>query len=415
MKKLYRGVIINPLSSDKLEFFKDGALIVNDEGKIEFCGQYEEYKNLFEGEDVQVDDSEGRVIIPAFCDTHIHLPQYDVRGTFSGTELLPWLKKYIWPEESNFKDPEHARDVAKRFFKDLIRNGTLTAVTYGTIHEQAVRIMFEECGIRAIIGKVMMDQNSPDYLSETTKESLETTENLCRDYAHKGDTYFAVTPRFAPTCTMEQMTEGAKLAKKYDTFIQTHLNENKDEIKWVAELFPDCKNYSEVYNKAGLLGPKTIMAHVIHSTDEELELLKSTETKIAHCPTSNVALCSGRMPIEQIQEKGLKFALATDVGAGPDVSMLDVIRCYLDVHKDIPNITPESGLYYATLAGAEILGFDKETGNLDKKKYADFLILDAKPEEDETVSDIIRRIVNAGDYDNAVQKTFFKGKQVYSK
>ncbi len=409
MERLYRGHILNPHSSEKIEQFENGALHVNAEGKIEFCGNYDDFQN----KGIQEKDTNGRIIIPGFVDTHIHLPQYDVRGSFSGTGLLPWLKKYIWPEESNFKDVEHAGDVAKRFYDALIQNGTLTAGIFGTIHEEAVKIMFEKAPFRAIIGKVMMDQNSPEYLTETTEDSLRITEKFCEEFARKGDTYFAVTPRFAPTCSMESMRKAAEYAKKYDVYVQSHLNENEDEIKWVKELFPDCESYCDVYYKAGLLGPKTIMAHVIHSTDKELDILKQTKTKIAHCPTSNEALQSGVMPISRILEKNIRFALATDVGAGPHVSMFDVMRSYLEVHGDA--VTPESALYYATLAGAEIFGFAEKTGNLVKGKFADFLVIDSRAKVNEPASKIIKRLCNLKDYNQIVQKTVFKGKELYSK
>jgi len=407
MATLFRASIINPLSATEFEYFEDGALVVEDE-KIIFCGNFSDAP-----QDIPVEDFSGRVIIPGFADTHIHLPQYDVRGKFE-KELLPWLKEYIWPEESKFKDPEYARDVSRRFFADLVKNGTITASVYATIHEGATKIAFEECPIRAVIGKVLMDMNSPDYLVEDTTESIAATERLCKEYAKKGDRYFAVTPRFAPTCSIEQMTKVAELAKKYDTYIQTHLSENKGEIEWVKELFPGYRDYTDVYDKCGLLGPKTIMAHVIYCSDDELRVLKNTGTVIAHCPTSNVTLMSGRMPIEKIREFGIPFSLATDVGAGPDISMFDVMRSFMEVHKEVLEIKPTEALYYATLAGAEMLGFAEESGNLAVGKSADFLVLDVeKGDPDSALSGICDR--GTGNYGDIVLKTFFKSREAYSK
>lgn len=400
MNKLYRGTILNPIDSTTTEIIHNGFLEIDDNGRIANIGQNEG------------SNGDSNLIIPAFVDIHTHLPQFDVRGAFSGNKLLSWLKNCIWPEEAKFSDIEHVKDVSGRFYKDLIKHGTLTAGIYGTIHERAVSKMIDMMPIRGRLGKVMMDRNAPESLYETTEESLEITRRLCEKYGDK----HMVTPRFAPSCTMESMVKAGEIAREYDCYVQTHLSENEDEIAWVKELFPESKNYTDVYNRAGILGPKTIVAHVVHCSDEELQVLKSTGTKIAHCPTSNEALKSGTMPLDKILELDIPFALATDVGAGPKTSMLDVMRCFLDVH-DTPNANPESALYYATLAGAKILGYGNETGSLEKGKSADFLVLNMKVdanEQDNTADSIIRKLTHESDYDTIVKKSVLRGKELVS-
>jgi len=405
MGKRYHGAILNPIDKNTAEFVYGGFLDVDDNGRIADIGM-----NDGENGD-EISENEGRLIIPAFVDIHTHLPQFDVRGTFSGNQLLGWLKNYIWPEESKFGDIEHVRGVSGRFYRDLIRHGTLTAGIYGTIHESAVCEMIDTMLIRGRLGKVMMDQNSPDNLSETTGKSLEITERLCEKYGDK----HVVTPRFAPSCTMAAMKKAAEIALKYNCFIQTHLSENKDEITWVKELFPEAESYTDVYLKAGLLGPKTIVGHAIHCSDKEFEILKKTGTKIAHCPTSNEALKSGIMPLDKIIEFDIPFALATDVGAGPKTSMLDVMRCFLDVHnsaRELKYANPVSALYYATLAGAEILGYGSETGNFKKGKSADFLILNTKVRPGEKPDEIIRKLTHESDYDSIVKEAYLGGRKL---
>lgn len=390
--KIYKGTILNPTIDKTVDVIFNGFIEVEN-GKIVDIGKTDE----------EVDG----IIIPGFVDVHIHLPQFDVRGTFSGNELLPWLKNYIWLEEAKFSDLGHVEDVARRFYKDLIKHGTLTAMMYGTIHEKAVEKMIEMMPIRGRVGKVMMDQNAPDNLSETTQESIEITRKLCEKYGDK----HVITPRFAPSCTMESMQKVAEIARKYDCYVQSHLSENQDEITWVKELFPESKSYTDVYYQAGLLGSKTIMGHVIHCTDEELQLLKDTGTKIAHCPTSNVALKSGTMPLDKIIEFDIPFALATDVGAGPKTSMLDTMRSFLDVHSS-ENANPQAALYYATLAGAQLLGYEKETGSLEKGKSADFLVLNMKAEEGESADSIIKKLTHESDYDTIVKDVYLAGRYI---
>ncbi|MBD3156400.1 amidohydrolase family protein [Candidatus Peregrinibacteria bacterium] len=397
MGKIYKGTIINPVDAHHAEVMHHGFIEVDDHGRI-----------IDKGIRKMADRDEEPVIMPAFVDVHVHLPQFDVRGSYSGNQLLLWLKKYIWPEEAKCSDNAHVKDIAQRFYDDLIRHGTLTAGIYGTIHENAVKTMIEAMPIRGRVGKVVMDQQAPDSLSETTREAIEVTERLCEQY---GDRHM-VTPRFAPSCSFEVMRQLAEIAQRYNCYIQTHLSENDDEIALVKKLFPEYRHYTDVYKQAGLLGEKTIVGHVIHCHEEELTILKETGTQIAHCPTSNVALKSGTMPLDDIVRHHIPFALGTDVGAGPKTSMLDVMRAFLDVHDSV-HATPTAALYYATKSGAQVLGYSDETGSLDIKKSADFLILKEYKQIDQSLDEYIRFLTHKSDYDTIVEKTYYKGKALF--
>lgn len=366
MPKLFRGKIISPLSESGCDFFPDGGLVCENEEILE-CDHFDKLADKYNKAEII---ETGGLILPALVDVHVHWVQNQVKGKFGGT-LLPWLKEHIWPEEARFSDEKYAEKMAERFFHELRKNGTGSAIVYSSVHQPATEIAIKkgmECG-NFVIGNVLMDQNSPEYLQISSEEELKITESLAKKYRGK----YAVTPRFAPTCTMNLMKRVAKIAAQYDCVIQTHLSENKDEITWVHDLFPEQKNYTEVYREAGLLGPRTVLGHCIHLSDDEWEVLKKSGSKVAHCPTSNMALESGRMPVEKLREYGIHYALGTDVGAGPKLSMFDVMRAYVEVHEG--RVSAIDALYRASLAGAQIMGTAENSGNLSAGKQADFLVI----------------------------------------
>lgn len=362
------------------------------DGKIICIGEFIKIQKKYLKEKI-VDTKS--VIIPAFTDIHLHWVQNRVKGTFGGT-LLPWLKKHIWPEESKFANKKYTDKMAAKFFKELAENGTRNAIIYSSIHKYSTEkaIIDGKKNGNFIIGNVLMDQNSPDYLIVSTKEEIKLVESLAKKYKNA----YAITPRFAPTCSMELMKKVASIAKRYGCFIQTHLSENKDELSWVKALFPVQKNYTDVYYKADLLGKRTILGHCIHLSDDELKILQKTGSKIAHCPTSNIALKSGIMPIAKILKYKIPFALATDIGAGPKLSMIDVMKAYLKVHKS-KSVTAIDALYRATLAGTEIMEISKNHGNLNKEKCAEFVTIPKKDLKLSSVKNIsadkiIRTLIN---------------------
>ncbi|MBI2624869.1 MAG: guanine deaminase [Candidatus Nealsonbacteria bacterium] len=409
--KIVYGTILNPLSPLDLWYCEDGALVFDEKtGKILFVGEAKEAREDFPQAE-KVDTPDNILITPSFVDAHLHAVQYKIIGTFEGVELLPWLQKFTWPEESKFAKSDYAEKVFQEFLHDLLRNGTTTAAVYSSIHENAVHALYDisQDKARLFIGNVLMDQNSPDYLLQKTDDAINVVERLAKKYKDR----YVVTPRFAITCSMKLMKSVAAIARKYNCFIQTHLSENKEEVEFVRKLFPDCKNYTDVYYQAGLLGPKSIMGHAIYLSNQELELLRNTNTKIAHCPISNYELLSGRMTVERFLLMGVNFTLGTDIAGGHEISMLGVMRRFLDEHRYFAPIRPSQALYWGTLDGAEALGLQNVAGNLAYGKYADFLVLH-KPKGAVNPDEYMEGLM-AGDYDNIVAKTFFEGREVYSK
>jgi guanine deaminase len=421
MKAIYKGLIISPKSKKTLNVLNPGYLVVSEKGEIEEVTRVNPSKKY---KHYPLKDYSDDLICPGFVDVHNHLSQYEFAG-LGGAELLTWLKKYTFPHERKFKKDSVARSSAKVFFNDLIKNGTTTVATYVTIHKKAVDIAFKEAkksGLRTFIGKVMMDQNSPEYLTENIDNSLRDSEELIEKWNGKeGRLFYILSPRFALSCSFELLRRVAELARRKNVHVQTHLAENMDELKAIKEFFPKYRSYTEVYEKAGLLGEKSIMAHCIYLSDSEIKVLKKTGTKIAHCPTSNRFLKSGIMPFRKYFDSGIDIGLGTDVAGGYSLSMFNEMKeavensKYADLYCDVaPPMTLPEAFYAATLGGAKVLSMDKEIGSLEKGKKADFLIIDylkykksnfLKPRQ------ILSKLIYRGDA-SVVQKVFVQGKQV---
>lgn len=367
------GALINPLSPENIEWIPNGVLAFDQSGTILFIGQQtdlpEEYSSFHP-------HYVNGFIVPGFVDAHVHLPQFDCRGKF-GKSLIEWLEEFIFPEEMRFADESIARDTSKRFFQALLRSGTTTAAVYSSVHKRATEIAFEEAmhaRLRIILGKVQMDQNVPVEFREDPLASLLETEALIERWHRKTDRlWYAVTPRFAPACSMALLKGCAQLAEKYNTFIQTHLNESQEEIQLVKQLFPHEDTYTDVYRHAGLLGSRTLLAHNIHPSDDELALCESTNSAVVHCPDSNLFLGSGRFPLDRYDGKNIRIALGSDVGAGTTLSMLHMMRAMSYVQGR--SLHPFLPLYYATLGGAKALSLESEVGNFAPGKQADLVVL----------------------------------------
>ncbi len=385
MLKIYKSTIITPKKDKKIEFFDPGYMVVDENGKILDMSSNDltqKYKNA------EVIEYKDCIIIPGLIDTHNHLPQYAFTG-LGDLELLPWLETYTFPREKDFENEKVSRKSSDIFFKNLIENGTTTTVTYVTIHKNATDIAFESARkskIRVLIGKVEMDQNSPKDLKKDIDTLLRETEELIEKWHNKDDKLdYVITPRFAISCSFELMKKLAKLRDKYDIYAQSHLAENREEIEKVKKLFPKSKNYTDVYKQAGFLSPKTIMAHCIYLSDDELEILEKTNTKIAHCPTSNSFLSSGIMPYIKYKNR-LSIGLGSDVAGGYTLSMFEVARHAIEmskIYKVMNNDTKkhmstEEAFFLATLYGAEALSMEDKIGSLEENKKADFIVMDMK-------------------------------------
>jgi guanine deaminase len=372
-------MVMNPLSPERVDVYEPGYLLVNGP-HIQMLTAVDPRPDF---PDAVFVDHAGKTLLPGLIDTHVHLPQFAIMGSGSG-ELLAWLNQYTYPEESRFADADYAERISLLFFDALLANGTTSACVYCSVHEQATDIAFavaREKGVRAFAGKVMMDRNSPAALQEKTRESIEASIRLYEkwDGAAGGRLRYVFTPRFAGSCSMELMNEVGRFAHAQNVRIQSHLSENRAEVEWIRSLFPDQPSYTNVYATAGLLGERSIMAHCIHLSDDEIALLARTRTSVAFCPWSNQNLRSGTMPYAKLRNTGLRIGLGSDVGAGPSLSMLDQMQ----IARQTAGISRDAALFLATLGAAEALGIADVVGNFRPGKEADFVVIDAEQRIDE--------------------------------
>lgn len=429
--RLFRGYILNPIAEDRYTLHADGGIVVDGSGIILDVGEYRAAKQHYP--DAILVDCSDRLILPGFIDTHTHLPQHGAVALY-GKELLEWLNSAIYPAERGFT-PEAANTLCPLFFRSLLSYGVTTAAVYCAVQKDSAHVAFEwaeQTGIRVIIGKVMMDQNSPDFLLENTSESLLASEEVCRTWhgAADGRLLYAFTPRFAPTCSRALMKGVGELASQYGAYIQTHLAEHPAELQWVRELFPEARSYTDVYFRAGLLGPKTLLAHAIYLNSDERRLLTETGACLSHCPTSNLFLKSGLMPLRELLDIGLRIGLGSDVGGGPTLSPFEVMRSAMYVHtarRFLPDfgggdISPATALYMATLGAAKALGLDGHIGSLGPGKEADFIIVNPQrlsplPTEkgmDISPETLVSRMIFRGN-DRIVEQAYVRGVLCYDR
>lgn len=376
LRLIFKALVINPVSPDRVEFYNPGYLVVS-RGRVERLSREDPSAEFPPAEFVDLTD---RVILPGFVDTHVHLPQFGIMGIGSG-ELLAWLNEYTYPEEARFANEEYAALISQLFFDALVSNGTTTACIYSSIHEAATHIAFAtaaKMGVRAFMGKVMMDRNSPATLQETTDESIHASLRLFEkwDGAEDGRLRYVFTPRFAAACSFDLMKRVGQIARERGAWVQSHLSENREEVELVRSLFPDQPSYADVYRASGLLSPQTVMAHCIHLSDDEIRLLARTQTRVAFCPSSNRTLRSGVMPYARLRDAGLSIGLGTDIAGGPTLSMFRQLDEALNsANVNDTALTPAGALYLATLGGAKVLGIADRVGSLAVGKDADFLVV----------------------------------------
>ncbi|MEM9079239.1 MAG: guanine deaminase [Verrucomicrobiota bacterium] len=387
---LIQAHILQAPTPEELSSIPDGALVLDESsGEITALGPATEITAQFPDEPVfPLPENARPLLLPGLIDVHAHLPQFPAVARREAS-LLPWLETHIFPLEQQFRS-EQQRPFIEAFFDEVVANGLTTIVLYAAIWEDTTDLAFQvaaEKGIRAIIGKVMMDVHSyGETLSAVAREkSLAQTVRLIEKWhrAENGRLDYAVSPRFAVTCSMDMMREAAQLARRHDTYIQTHLSENHAEIETVAQLFPDSKSYTDVYYQAGLLTPKTLLGHCIHLSPDEMTLIADADAKIAHCPTSNFFLNSGIMPIDRIDRAGISFGVASDVAGGPELNPWQVLRSAIEGQKaraftdpEVPELTPTRALHLATTGGAHVLSKSDTIGQLQPNFEADLTLLD---------------------------------------
>ncbi len=325
-------------------------------------------------------------------DTHAHLPQLPNAGLGFALDLLTWLERVTFPTERSWSDPTVADRLAPAIFEAFAAAGTTTVVGYGTVYAAAMDGVFaaaERHGIRAILGKVMMDRGTYDPVIEPStilERSLRESADLIARWhgADDGRLGYAVTPRFAVSCSAEMLRESATLARETGTWWQTHVSEDPGEIAEVRRLFPEARDYVDVYDRAGGLGQRTVLAHAIHLSDRELARLLETGTRVAHCPASNLFIGAGVMPLARYLEAGLSVGLGSDVSGGPEASIFSVMRVGAYALMARRSFAGEEGavldpldwLRMGTLAGAHALGLDASIGSLETGKEADLIAVD---------------------------------------
>ena len=366
---------------ESVRYIADGLLVL-EKGKVKELGDYNNLKNKYS--EIPVISYPGMLIMPGFIDTHIHFPQVEIIAAY-GEQLLEWLNKYTFPTEGKFKDKAYAQKVASIFLDELLRNGTTTALVFAAVYPESVDAFFEEASrrnLRTIAGKVMMDRNAPEFLVDTAETSYQESKQLIQKWHKKGRLLYAVTPRFAITSTDEQLRFAGRLLEEFpDVYLHTHLSENVDEVAWVQELFPDCNGYLDTYDRAGLVGEKSVFAHGIHLTDEEFKRLSEANCAIAFCPTSNLFLGSGLFNLEKAKciEQPVKVGLGTDVGGGTSFSLLKTANeAYKVAQLRRQKLSPFQALFLATLGGARALSLADKIGSFDVGKEADFIVLDLR-------------------------------------
>ncbi len=427
-----RARVLTPLAEGGTRYLSDGLVQVAADGRL---SAVTEFADAADDQKADAIDLRPHVLMPGMVDLHAHLPQIPNAGLGAGLDLLTWLERYIFPLERGY-DAAAAAELAPRAFAALAAAGTTTAVLYGAVFEDSMDASFaaaEAHGIRVVLGKVMMDRLRYDP-SLSDAQVLDVSLRQSRDLIERwhgrddGRLQYAVTPRFAVSCSAEMLRESADLARSTGAYWQTHIAEDRREIEEVLELFPDAADYTDVYDRAGGLGPKTILAHAIHLSDREVSRLSETQTRIAHCPSSNLFLASGVMPLARYLDAGLAVGLGTDVAAGPELSIFSVMRAAAYTQSGVrtmlgesrPSLTPLDWLAMGSLAGARALGIDDRIGSLEVGKEADMIAVDAAltaplpgQEESDDPADLMSRLIYRGRPD-MVRAAWVRGRKLPS-
>lgn len=369
----------NPFTQDNaFEAYEDGGLLIEN-GRVLACGRFAQVAVQYPH--ARVRDVRGSIILPGFIDTHIHFPQTRIIGGL-GWSLLEWLDRHALPEEVHMGDPAYAAEVAEEFVRALAAHGTTTALVFGSHFREATHLLFEAAarkGLRIATGLIVSDTLVPHPLRQTPEAAYRDSAALIEQHHGRHLLRYAVTPRFALSATEPMLEVCARLMRDYPgVLFQTHLSENRQEIADVLRMFSWAKDYLEVYEHFHLSGPRSLFAHNVHTSPEELHRLAKAGASIAHCPASNAALGSGIFPMRHHLHARVKFGLGTDVGAGTGFGMLkEALQCYLAqrLHPEGVMLSPAHLLYLATKAGAEALGLENETGDFTPGKSADFVRL----------------------------------------
>jgi guanine deaminase len=421
-----RGTLVtcrdDPFLSDPAKAFVtiDDALVVCRGGLVEAAGAASELLPSVPADTIT--DYRGCLIAPGFIDTHVHYVQTGMVASY-GEQLLDWLDRYAFPAEMAFRDPQHAAAMAKFFCGELLRNGTTTALVFCAVYPQSVDALFAEAnarGMRIAAGKVLMDRNAPEALRDTAQQGYDESKALIAKWHGHGRSLYAITPRFAGTSTPQQLEAASTLWREHpDVLMQTHISENRREIEWTAELFPERKNYFDIYDHYGLAGQRAVYAHGVHLSEPELCRCHESGTALSHCPTSNMFLGSGLFRVGDVKDprRPVEIGLGTDIGGGTSFSLLATMGAAYDVAQlGGRKLSPVEAFYLATLGGARALGLENHVGSIAVGREADLVVLDpaATPllklrnSRADSVQDQLFTLMTLGD-DRAVRATYVAG------
>eukprot|EP01130_Rhizamoeba_saxonica_P014450 TRINITY_DN6317_c0_g2_i1.p1 TRINITY_DN6317_c0_g2~~TRINITY_DN6317_c0_g2_i1.p1 ORF type:complete len:547 (-),score=120.40 TRINITY_DN6317_c0_g2_i1:63-1664(-) len=434
-ENVYKASIVHSTTFGKIDCHENAYLGLNKDGKIIFLAsdddQLELAKEMFPFENQQVHDLGDRILMPGFVDTHFHAPQYTIAGNGTGMPLLDWLDTYTFPTESKFKEIEFASKVYPKAVERSLKNGTTTCSYFGTIHLESTKFLADQMnqlGQRGFVGKVNMDQNSPEFYLEATNDSLKDTELFiehCLGFENS-NVQPIITPRFAITCSSVLMKSLGDLAEKYDLPIQSHVSENKAEVDFVKELFPEYKSYTDVYLQHNLLNSKTIMAHGIYLSQDELKDFENTGAAISHCPVSNFSLQSGHLNVRHSLANNIKIGLGSDVSGGYSSSMLSVMRQTIinsfSMHfteNQSTSLDWREAYWLATVGGSQVMGMENTIGNFEIGKDFDAIVVDPNVKGSpfdlfgyESLEEKVEKFVYLGDDRNVVQ-VFVQAEKVW--
>jgi guanine deaminase len=386
--RAYRASVLHfrddPSASSHAHEYHEDALLVVERGRVLELGPHAALEAKYAG--IEVVDYSGQLIVPGFIDTHVHYAQTEMIASY-GEELLSWLDTYTFPAERAFADKAHARSVAALFLRELLRNGTTSALVFATVHKHSVDALFEEASkldMRIITGKVLMDRHAPEYLCDTPETAYRESKQLIEAWHNQGRARYAVTPRFAVTSTPAQLRAAERiLAECPDCYMQTHVAENTREVAWVTELFsdqvPQGTSYLGVYDHFGLLRERAVLAHGIHLDDADFAMLAARKAALSFCPTSNLFLGSGLFRLDFARQQGVKLGIGTDVGGGTSFSLLRTLgEAYKVVKLQGGKLAALQAFYLATLGSARALDLDDRIGSFLPRREADFVVLDPR-------------------------------------
>ncbi|MEL7565799.1 MAG: guanine deaminase [Dehalobacterium sp.] len=404
MTKIFKGNILFTPTPEKFTVIPHGHILVSD-GTVKAVYQKlpEEYNNL------EIIDYQDKLIIPGMNDLHCHASQYKHLGMAMDKELIPWLENYTFPEEAKFQDIKYGERIYQKFIKEIWKQGTTRIVVFATVHKESTMKlldMFIKSGLGAYVGKVNMDNNCPDYICETLQDSLKDTEEIIIKYANNSSLVKPIiTPRFAPSCSKKLLAELGSLGQKYGIPVQSHLSENRKEVEWVKELFPDADYYGDVYKQYGLFGETpTLMAHCSLSSEEEMALMKENNVLAVHCPTSNLNVGSGLMPIRKFIEQGIKLGFGSDLSGGHTPSLMKTMVYAIQTSKifwansdkQMDFLTNSEAFFIATKGGGSFFG---KVGSFEEGYDFDALIIDDGELNylDYTLEERLERFIYVGD------------------